>query len=190
MISVFEYITILISIILGLGITKLLAGFATMIVRIRHCNLYWPHILFIILAFLIHIQDWFVTYELRTIDKWNLPLFLFIILYPVTLYLLSYMLFPLKYGNHQYDFKNFFMMNYERIYSLLIVLVILSILQNIYIFHYQWKEQIIQIIISIALIFILVFKLNKSLVHKSLALMLLTFFIISIIFQWNTLIIL
>jgi hypothetical protein len=40
MISVFEYVTILISIILGLGITKLLGGFATMAVRINQCTLH------------------------------------------------------------------------------------------------------------------------------------------------------
>ena len=189
MISVFEYVTILISIILGLGITKLLGGFATMAVRIDQCRLYWPHVVFIILAFLIHIQDWFVTYELREIKKWNLPLFLFVVLYPVTLYLLSYMLFPIKYGNDAFQFKNFFMANYRSVYGLLMILATLSVLQNVFLFGYSWEEQIIQLIIIVGLLVILIFKINKDSLHKSIAIILLLFFAASLIAQWNTLLI-
>jgi hypothetical protein len=189
MISVFEYVTILISIILGLGITKLLGGFATMAVRINQCKLYWPHVVFIVLAFLIHIQDWFVTYELRKINSWNLPLFLFVVLYPVTLYMLSYMLFPVKYGNSFFNYKDFFLGNYVRIYSLLIILASLSILQNVYLFYYTWPEQIVQILIVVGLLLILIFKINKSIVHKSIAVLLMIFFVASLLVEWNTLII-
>ncbi|MFN8842822.1 MAG: hypothetical protein ACK5WV_04445 [Chryseotalea sp.] len=189
MISVFEYVTILISIILGLGITKLLGGFATMAVRINQCTIYWPHVIFIVLAFLIHIQDWFVTYELRKISTWNLPLFLFVVLYPVTLYLLSYMLFPVKYGNSTFNYKDFFLGNYVRIYSLLIILALLSVLQNVFLFHYTWMNQLIQLFIVVSLLLVLLFKLNKSIVHQSIAVVLMLFFIASLLVEWNTLII-
>lgn len=76
--SPFEYVTILISIILGLGITQLVTGIADIIHEKEHVKLYWPHALWIPIIFFLLIQEWWDIYALRDYDTWRLPVFLFI----------------------------------------------------------------------------------------------------------------
>ncbi len=78
MISPFEYVTVLISIILGMGITQIVSGIAQIIHRWEQTKIYWPHLILILLLFVIHIQEWWVTYNLRTYQYWRLPVFLWL----------------------------------------------------------------------------------------------------------------
>src|SRR5579871_3747661 len=96
MMSPFEYVTVLISIILGMGLTQLVTGFSSIIIRWERVKIYWPHLVLIFLVFIIQIQDWWATYELQSYAYWRLPTFLFMILYPVNLYLLARILFPVR----------------------------------------------------------------------------------------------
>lgn len=45
MISPFEYVSVLISIILGLGIAQIVTGLADIIHQWQRIKLYWPHTL-------------------------------------------------------------------------------------------------------------------------------------------------
>ncbi len=61
MISAFEYVTVLISIILGLGITQILTGIADLFQKSDRVKFYWPHILWVLFVLILHIQEWWVT---------------------------------------------------------------------------------------------------------------------------------
>ena len=106
--SPFEYVIVLISIILGLGITTILTGVAELIKHTRPVTLYVPYIVWILLIFVLHIQDWWVSYRLMEEKVWTLPLFLLIILYPINLYILAHLLFPAGLSN-AFNSKEFFL---------------------------------------------------------------------------------
>jgi hypothetical protein len=91
--SPFEYVIVLVSIILGLGITTILTGLAELI---KHRQLKWyaPYIIWLFLVFVLHIHEWWESYTLKSVEVWKLPMFLFIILYPINLYVLAHLLFP------------------------------------------------------------------------------------------------
>src|SRR5687767_8565308 len=90
----FEYVIVLISIILGLGITTILTGVAELMKHTRPVSLYTPYIIWILLVFVLHIQEWWVSYQLKSVNIWELQFFLLIILYPINLYILAHLLFP------------------------------------------------------------------------------------------------
>lgn len=48
MISAFEYVTVLISIVVGLGITEVLSGIADLIKQSKRVKFYWPHLLWVL----------------------------------------------------------------------------------------------------------------------------------------------
>ncbi len=54
----FSYLSVLISIVLGLGLTRLLAGFAEMVRARGRLRFYWPLVAQMCLLFLIHVQLW------------------------------------------------------------------------------------------------------------------------------------
>jgi len=68
----FSYLSVLISIILGLGVAHLLSGFAELIKRRDSLKLWWPTPLWMITTFLIHVQTWWALFALRTVEHWIL----------------------------------------------------------------------------------------------------------------------
>ncbi|NOS55283.1 MAG: hypothetical protein HOP37_03395, partial [Cyclobacteriaceae bacterium] len=104
-ITPFEYVTVLVSIILGMGITRLISGLAAILQRWDNVKIYWPHLLLVPIVFVIQIQDWWVTYGMASDRNWKLTTFLFIILYPVILYIIARVMFPVRWAGKPFDLK-------------------------------------------------------------------------------------
>lgn len=90
----FEYLSVLISIILGLGISHLLTSAARLIQRRQRVRFYAPTLLWMATLFLAQVQIWWAAYDARHDAEWNFFSFLFFLLIPVLAYLLTYVLVP------------------------------------------------------------------------------------------------
>lgn len=132
--SPFEFVTVLISIILGLGITQIMSGVADLIHQWKSVRLYWPHLLWIILVFILHVQDWWLLYQLKGVAAWQLPLFLMLVLYPISLFILARILFPMSSDSASTDMRVYYLENYRKLFFMVMVLAVLSAAENI-IFH-------------------------------------------------------
>lgn len=60
----FEYIAVIVSIILGLGIIRLLGSLETVFSEHR----YWPHAVWVLSLFWLHVQNWWGLWELRALS--------------------------------------------------------------------------------------------------------------------------
>src|SRR6266699_3222770 len=60
--SAFEYLSVLISIILALGMTRVLAGVGEMLQASSHRQIYWVHLLWILNLFLYLVVAWWIFY--------------------------------------------------------------------------------------------------------------------------------
>ena len=189
MISPFEYIVVLISIILGMGITQVLSGTANIVSRWDQVTLYWPHTIWIVLVFVFHFQEWWVTYELRTYEYWRLPVFLFIILYPMNLYILARLLFPIRWSKESISFKEYYFANCRKLFLLVFTLSVLSVLQNLIIGGAALSEEYLQSIVASLSFVVVIFNVRKAWVHEAIAAVLLLAAIASFAVQWNTLLI-
>ena len=90
----FSYLSVLISIILALGMTRVLAGVGEMLqARTRH-RIYWVHAVWIVNVFLYLVVAWWIFYRWRNQQPWTFFLFLFVLISPTILYLASLLLFP------------------------------------------------------------------------------------------------
>ena len=90
----FEYLSVLVSIIIGLGLSHLLSSTARLI-QLRHrVRMHLPTLLWMLLLFVLQIQIWWAAFEGRHEAEWNFFSFLFFLLIPVLAYLLSYLLVP------------------------------------------------------------------------------------------------
>lgn len=103
--SPFEFITVLISIILGLGITTILTGVAERIKHFSRTRLFAPYLIWIVIVFVLHIYEWWNSFTLRSIEVWSLPMFLFILLYSIVLYVLAHLLFFPSNKDQDFDAK-------------------------------------------------------------------------------------
>ncbi len=90
----FSYLSVLISIVLGFGLTSLLTGFASMVRARGRLVMYWPLAAQMGLLFLVHVQVWWALFSLRKIAHWSFPGFLVVLMQPVLLYLATAILTP------------------------------------------------------------------------------------------------
>jgi hypothetical protein len=185
MISAFEYVTVLISIILGLGITQILTGIAGLFHKSEKVKLYWPHILWVGFVLILHIQEWWVTYELKNYQPWRLPTFLFIMLYPVNLFVLARMLFPTSLKGKRIDLKSFYLKNYRKIFLLFIASAILSVLYNLFMLHLGFETQILQFLLILTFTIVTIRQFQQEWVHKGLSLAVTLIMLISIVIERN-----
>lgn len=90
----FEYLVVLTSIVLGLAITRVIAGIGNIIQTRRRKRSYWVHIVWMVNLLLTITIVWWVAYRWRTQERWTFFLFLWLLLTPIVLYLISALIFP------------------------------------------------------------------------------------------------
>lgn len=183
--SAFEYVTVLISVILGLGITQILTGIANLFQWNDRVSLYWPYVLWVIFVLVMHIQEWWVTYELKDYHPWRLPIFFFIMLYPVNLFILAKLLLPTATKGKSINLKEFYFKNYRRIFLVTIVSAILSVFYNIFILNLHVQSQAFQLLLILALSIMAGKRLQQEWIHKLLSVALILSFAVSTIIEWN-----
>ena len=185
MISAFEYITVFISIILGLGVTQILTGIADLVHQNERVKTYWPHLLWILLVLVLHVHEWWVTYELRSLDKWRFPVFLFVLLYPVILFILARLLFPFGLNEGVIDLKKFYFENYRRIFLFGAMLPFLSLADNLLLRDYAIIDLIAPGLVLLILSVMAVAKNSNPLLHKCVVVFMLLFLIGAIAVEWD-----
>lgn len=181
----FEYVTVLISIILGLGITQIVTGIADIIHQWERVRLYWPHLLWILLVFFLQIQEWWQIYDLRHYESWRLPSFLLLSLYPINLFILSRILFPISMVESVIDFKQFYFHNYRKFFLMIIVNISLSILEDLLIQGYKLTEQPVQLSLLAVMSVVTFTKPKSEWIHKAIVLALVILMLASIGVTWN-----
>ncbi len=185
MMSAFEYVTVLISIVISLGITQILRGVASVLKKIHKVELYWPHILWVIFVLLLNIQEWWVTYELKNFSPWRLPVFLFIMIYPINLFLMSRLLFPDKFKGKCLDLKEFYFRNYRKLYLLLSISAAFSILYNLFILNLEIVSQTLQLLLLLIVSIIAIINTTREIFHKAVSIVIVLALAVSIIVEWN-----
>lgn len=115
----FNYLSVLISIVLALGMTRVLAGVGEMLqARTRH-RIYWVHVVWIVNLFLYLVVAWWIFYRWRNQQPWTFFLFVFVLISPTILYLASLLLFPREVElEHAVDYKAHFYANHRAFFIL------------------------------------------------------------------------
>jgi hypothetical protein len=179
----FEYVSVLISIVLGLGITQIVTGIADIIHRWEKAKLYWPHLFWIVLVFFLHLQEWWLLFELRTVTEWRIPTFFLTILYPINLFILARVLFP---GDQsETDLRTFYHSNYRKFFLLVAVLAFISFIDNIFIHNFPLSDSAVPIILMAFMIWGSARGIQQEWIHKALVIILLVVMLGSIVVNWN-----
>ena len=184
MISAFEYVTVLISIILGLGITQILTAIADLIHQSKRVKVYWPHLLWVIIVLILHVQEWWITYDLKSYAPWRLSTFLFIMVYPIVLFILARLLFPFGLQEGTIDLKLFYKENYRKIFLFAIGLALLGILDSLLIRGDSLLSQLLKMVMPMVFS-VLYFKQAPEWVHKLVSIAFLALLVITIAVEWN-----
>jgi hypothetical protein len=92
--SVFEYLGVLLSVVMGLGMTHVLIGISKMIHHRDTVRVYWVHLWWAVNVLVYVIAIWWGMFWWSSLNEWSFFNFLFVILYAIALFLLASLLFP------------------------------------------------------------------------------------------------
>jgi len=127
----FSYLSVLISIILGLGITQLLTGLGRLINGRTRVRWYWPVVLWTVLLLVIHVQTWWAMFELRTQARWTFLGFLVVLLHPIVLYLAAAVVLPDAGGDATIDLEANYYAHARWLFGLLMALIVASLVRPV-----------------------------------------------------------
>jgi hypothetical protein len=127
----FNYLAVLISIILGLGMTQLLSGLGRWVESRASVPVYAPTIVWIVTLLVMHVQTWWSMYGLRHHQDWTFLQFVVVLLQPTTLFLLTTAVVPSSASATAHDLKSSYFAQRRWFFGLLIVLLTVSVTRDI-----------------------------------------------------------
>jgi hypothetical protein len=127
----FGYLSILISIALGLAQAKLLNGVAALIRARDRTKIYWPALAWMALLFLVTVQMWWQMFSLRSVVHWHFGAFLVVMTQPVLLFLLTAIIVPNIVDGSPIDLRASFFRERRWFFGVQIGLVCVSALKDI-----------------------------------------------------------
>ena len=129
----FNYLSVLVSIILGLGITQLLSAMARAVENRDTGKSYWPSITWFLILLLAHVQTWWSFYGLHTHVQWNFLQFLFVLIQPIGLYLLSVLVLPSESASSKGQ-RAWYFAHRRAFFVLLAAFIVASLMRDIVVF--------------------------------------------------------
>lgn len=122
--GLFEFLMILISVVIGLGLTEILTGWANLLRARNQVRFYWIHLLFQIGVFFALLQQWWEFWEMEGVGEISFLAVLVVLASPILLFLIAHLLFPTQ--SEGADLEDY----YYRQASLLWALVIAGTLEG------------------------------------------------------------
>ncbi len=107
----FGYVSVIISVVIGLGLSQILTGVVDLFKARKRVRFYWVHLLWVALTFVGHIFLWWTMWNMRSIGAWNFFSFLVLLLAPVLLYVAAAFLIPKVEAGERVDLREFFYEN-------------------------------------------------------------------------------
>jgi hypothetical protein len=90
----FNYVAVLVSIIVGLSATRVMSGLGEVIQAANRPRIYWVHVLWHITLLFNVMLGWWLLYRWRLTSDWTFFLFMWITIAPILTYLAAAILIP------------------------------------------------------------------------------------------------
>ena len=165
----FEYVVVLTSLILGLGIAQILTSVADIVSNVKNVKLCLPHALLTLAVFLLHILEWWINYQYSAVVKeWTLGIILSILVYPILLFLLARMLFPTGIRGHETDLNHYFFDQWRWFYGIALATFLVSAWQNTFIQKLAIMDSWPQFLTGSIYLIVILLNTRNSWVHSIL----------------------
>ena len=122
----FDYLSVLLSIIIGLAITQVLLGFRALILTRAKVKLYLPTVTWASLALLIAIQTWWASFGLHTRINWTFLAFIIIVLQAISVYMATAVVLPDITGDSIVDLRDHYFAHKSWFFGFMVGSVVFS----------------------------------------------------------------
>jgi hypothetical protein len=123
----FSFLSVLISVILGLAVTEILQGFRGLLLSRTRIQIYWPVIGWAFLVLLVCFEYWWSMFRMRTHHDWTFQQFAIMGLQTTLIYMVAGLVFPDFLGEAIVDLKESFYAHRRWFFSLAVAIIATSV---------------------------------------------------------------
>lgn len=127
----FNYLSVLLSIILGLAITQVLQGLRGLILTRAKVKLYIPTLIWAGLTLLIAIQGWWASFGMRTHANWTFVSLLVIVIQAIGLYMVAALVLPDISGDAAVDLREHYFAHKNWFFAALFGSIVFSVSKDL-----------------------------------------------------------
>jgi hypothetical protein len=127
----FSYLSVLLSIVLGLAVTQLLSGFAALVHARRRVAMYWPVPVQMAATLLITVQVWWAMFGLRESQHWTFAGFLVVFAQSIAVYLMAAFITPEMDGDGGIDLREAYFREARWFFGSILVALAISLAKNV-----------------------------------------------------------
>jgi len=120
--SQFEYVAVLISIIVGLALTQILRGVGRMVTTKNGPRPYWVHLAWTFYLFIFFTMFWWWEFQLSTVE-WSLTIYSVLIIYATLLFFISLVVQPGELVGVA-SYKEYYYLNRHWLFGLLLAITL------------------------------------------------------------------
>lgn len=133
--SRFEYLSVLISIILALGLSEVLVCWARLLRHRKAVQFYWVHALWSALGLLLMVQFWWGFWQFQVVDDWTFTGLLLVVLQTITLVVAVLLLTPSKEEAPPPSLRDYYFAHCRPVFALAATLIVLLIFVDTLVGH-------------------------------------------------------
>lgn len=126
-----EYLSVLVSIVVGLGISHVLAGVGNLLVDRLRVRFWWVWASAVLMVFVAQVQFWWSTFTVGGAVATNFFAFLFFLFTPIALYLAGVVLLPDFEGEGEIDLRTHFMANHRWFFGFVAIVPVLNAVRSV-----------------------------------------------------------
>ena len=117
--GLFEFLMVLVSVVIGLGITEILTGWANLLRARDGVRFYWIHVAFQFGVFFALLQQWWEFWDLAGVGEISFVAVLTVLTPPIFLFLIAHLLFPVR--SEDVDLEEYYYRHAPLLWGLVIV---------------------------------------------------------------------
>src|SRR5258705_13903031 len=122
----FSYLSVLLSLIVGLAITQILKGYRGIMLARARIRVYWPTLLWSASLLLMNVQSWWAMFGMRDVRDWTFAGFAIVLAQTIVQYLLAAVVFPDFFGEHV-DLREHYWRHTRWFFALTILVLLISL---------------------------------------------------------------
>jgi len=130
-VDAFSYLSVLLSIILGLAITQILKGIRGWALSRARVVVYWPTVVLAVLLLFVSVQSWWAMFGMRAIPQWTFAMFGVVLLQVTILYLLAALVLPDFFGEQTIDLRQHYFAQRKLFFGLFVLVLLVSIAKDL-----------------------------------------------------------
>lgn len=127
----FSYLSVLLSIIIGLGITQILTAIGRIIRHRDRVRADWLPILWAVVLLVVYVQVWWAMFGLRFVRTWTFSSFLLVLTQTATLYVMAAVVLPEQIDEPRIDLYAYYERQHRWFFGFFLATLVVSVAKDV-----------------------------------------------------------